>query len=1120
MEKNKPEKVEGGAPFQSKNEGVETGKAEKILDLKEMSFLELQNKKNQLETTLSLLIRESPMEENEQKIKEMEMALKKTEKALEEKKENLPEEEAEKAEKQIDQKTQELKVNAEQAPTLVKKEAQEVAEQGQAVAGEAKKKIGFWKRAKNFFSSREVQKAGGKMAYDTGTTLIGVKTITDLLGLAFKRGDIYNYLQQNKIVKSEKEKLNEMVEKIVDLLRERESKTEETADKEGLVTRNEFLRKTVAEFRQKVEEAKSISPEEKKEFKALLAKIISERKKKVETVEKETEGKTKKTLDLYLHTKISALKIVKDALNTALSGAQMHALRAPMYMTMSALERAEKANLTFEKLKIKGEVLTPEQEEERSKFAHLAKDLTIVATTEFVRSIAFQAKTEERKKMGWKVRSMDFIAAFGQLVRMVGLAGISIGDLIPKEGGGSIFDGNIFDRVKESSEKSIDKLIDAYQSGGAFGVAKQVGENYIENATNLIPQRIKGIFKGKGTDNNLTQQIEQKGGQTPKDYQTEQSMPQTEPISPEPVVPIEENLDYQGGKNVWRELENQLERRNSFKEIFGQGDEAEKTYAIDYLKDRIAANPQEYGLPEGTDVDDLTDAQLKNVDWDKLCDLGSEEIDKAFPNLTEEMKENIIDNNKLLQEYVSKTGKSLDTDTVDQVLNDIKEAGGVDEYVMGQEASVPPISQPLDTNLNINPEVPVLTAEIGENINQLNDLMENAGDKKEINKIVESLVEEYNREPILNDNPEFHESLNKGLNYQLENLLENRGGLFKGRVGQEIENIVQNITQVNGFSPEEADAFTRYLGGNDGVIKLDDMARFMPNGRFDSTRLQWAMQDFKQIIHSGKVPVSPEFTPRWVNLIDETGKRSSKLVNMRMINNNVELDLNNDGISDDVYNPKAAENIMKSFNEQEKIMREAAAESAKAQIASPSAENPPIVDNKAAPPPPLGKMPTLGGEGGISHLDEKEQLLQEKERLIKELKEELAKPSGAQLQTETIPPTSQPPENLPVVESALTDTSLINVIKQKFGEGNIESKSFGNESYLKHINPEGKVTYLHPDGNKMTFDESASIKLAEGGLTREQAADFIQRREVAKQQVAKDLSNDMDDMIQQAKGKK
>lgn len=637
-----------------------------------------------------------------------------------------------------------------------------------------------------------------------------------------------------------------------------------------------------------------------------------------------------------------------------------------------------------------------------------------------------------------------------------------------------------------------------------------------------IIHKFFGSEDGGGSD--LGKQMERKEGHTPKDYQTEQpahpEQPPTQPgdAQPEsvsPIVPEQEKVDLSDaivhkGEGAEHALIRQLVKEP---QKFGyEGDPTD----VAAVKDWAGGEAHRIALDQGivkmeggamheirTGVADKIAYQLENVNGE----ISVKEIDVTTGAVGAPETINTYEygytNPPAVHEAVSP---------------------GPDVVPIDQEAMIPSKLSPLDTRLDLNPETAVLTASVKENIDQFNNLVDNGGSEKEINKIAESLVNDYNQEPILNTNPEFHQTLSRALDHQLENVLEKGGGLFKGHAGQNIENIVKNITQVNGFSSAEASAFVRQLGGSDGIINSDDMMEFMPNGQFDSARLQWAMQDFEQMIHSGSVPISPEFTPRWVNLIDEAGKRSSKLVNMRMINNNVEVDLNNDGISDDIYNPKAAENIMKSFGEQEKIMNEAAAEAAaeaaKAQIASPSVENSHIVDNKAAPPPPLGKMPTLGGEGGISHLDEKEQLLQEKERLIKELKEELAKPSGAQLQTETIPPTSQPPENLPVVESALTDTSLINVIKQKFGEGNIESKSFGNESYLKHINPEGKVTYLHPDGNKMTFDESASIKLAEGGLTREQAADFIQRREVAKQQVAKDLSNDMDDMIQQARGKK
>ncbi len=129
-------------------------------------------------------------------------------------------------------------------------------------------------------------------------------------------------------------------------------------------------------------------------------------------------------------------------------------------------------------------------------------------------------------------------------------------------------------------------------------------------------------------------------------------------------------------------------------------------------------------------------------------------------------------------------------------------------------------------------------------------------------------------------------------------------------------------------------------------------------------------------------------------------------------------------------------------------------------------------------------------------------------------------PPAPSIRPETIPPTSQSPDNLPVAESAPSDTTLINFIKQKFGEGNIKSKTIGDKSYLTHTSARGEVTYLKPDGVKMTFDESAGIRLRDGGLTGDGAANIVREAREAKQEATKDLLNDMDDMMQQARGRK
>ena len=150
-------------------------------------------------------------------------------------------------------------------------------------------------------------------------------------------------------------------------------------------------------------------------------------------------------------------------------------------------------------------------------------------------------------------------------------------------------------------------------------------------------------------------------------------------VSEAALVP--EKIGYQGGRHVWGELEKQFQARDGSK--FAAFDEAEKTHAIDYLKDKIAKNPEAYGFPKGADIDVVTKEQLEKINWDKLFEevKAEDEAAKMVPELSDAAKENIIENNRLLAEYQAKTGAGIDTETADELAKNIRSAGGAEAYI-------------------------------------------------------------------------------------------------------------------------------------------------------------------------------------------------------------------------------------------------------------------------------------------------------------------------------------------------------------------------------------------------------------------------------------------------------
>ncbi|MDA2936123.1 hypothetical protein MYX06_02815 [Patescibacteria group bacterium AH-259-L05] len=303
--------------------------------------------------------------------------------------------------------------------------------------------------------------------------------------------------------------------------------------------------------------------------------------------------------------------------------------------------------------------------------------------------------------------------------------------------------------------------------------------------------------------------------------------------------PVPEHLDYQDGDSIWQEVENQMDDRSAFKEWYESADthDAERTYAIDYIKDKVVESPQEYFSEEylPADVDNVTSEQLENLDWDKLfCEASSaEELEKVMTDLSDVAKQSIIENNELLAEYVSKTSEAIDSSTVDQLLTDIKDAGDVDQYLQSLEAA--------------EAVEPVL-AEVGEEYwEDLTDKMNEAlaaGDEDQIKALV---LEAVQNEP----------------DWALD----------------------QSQTQF----------FLRVLEGNDGVIGKDFGGLVAEGNDFNKDTLDLAIEHFKEKAMSGKLPDSDMWTPRYV--YDDTGQQ--QMVNMKNTGSRLfpkyEIDYNGDG---------------------------------------------------------------------------------------------------------------------------------------------------------------------------------------------------------------------------------
>lgn len=353
---------------------------------------------------------------------------------------------------------------------------------------------------------------------------------------------------------------------------------------------------------------------------------------------------------------------------------------------------------------------------------------------------------------------------------------------------------------------------------------------------------------------------------------------------------VSEHLEYQGGKRVWDEVANQLSKHSASSQAFSEMDQAEKTYAIDFFKDRIVANPEQYGLPKGVDPDHLTQTQLKTIHWDKLFNEYVSQPDRWAPELSVQAKENIIENNKLLSEYVKKTGNTLESETVDKLLSDIKKAGGLDEYLGSASVEAPSagaISGRTGEGILTTMELPQggsrSAVAIGETVFPLQeDVSVEAiqGKSGDIEKYIfikgDQSIEltdtdfdskfEYNGKELEADelarllikNDIADASLMK-LETVSDVLRDDIVQLFeaKGDMHGEFQDIIQRYF---GYSERDAGVVAYYFGGKDGVVDINDLPK--GKGVDYSEWLKGKMAGFESVSYTKDAPAGYEWEPR------------------------------------------------------------------------------------------------------------------------------------------------------------------------------------------------------------------------------------------------------------------
>lgn len=220
-------------------------------------------------------------------------------------------------------------------------------------AQEEKEKKSFFKKLKGFFSKdreEQIVRSGGKISYDSFSSVVGAKAIIDwgLYGLhkfgvkSSIKGDVHKYFAENDMERA----LVEMNNRAIDLRIEKEAKgfkDEEGEKGEQYQYYKESKKQLIdatKDFKAKVDNL-NVPESKKKELRKELAMIMAEYKKQEEDIYKGQSEEFNQTMRKYTGAKVGALKLGKDALNSALTFSSFVALRAATYAAFSAVAKGK-----------------------------------------------------------------------------------------------------------------------------------------------------------------------------------------------------------------------------------------------------------------------------------------------------------------------------------------------------------------------------------------------------------------------------------------------------------------------------------------------------------------------------------------------------------------------------------------------------------------------------------------------------------------------------------------------------------------------------------------------------------------------------------------------------------
>jgi len=159
-------------------------------------------------------------------------------------------------------------------------------------------------------------------------------------------------------------------------------------------------------------------------------------------------------------------------------------------------------------------------------------------------------------------------------------------------------------------------------------------------------------------------------------------------------------VEVQKGDSIWKIAAKQLEQR--FGDKFNSLNEAQKTYVIDAIKDKVAAHPEKFGL---TDIDQLKVGQ--KIDFSSIFE-KNEELQKIFEkagNLTPQQTENILHHNQEILNWLkAHPHEALTGEKVEQILHQ-KPSGVLEPQIDEQISQEPQIDEQFPQEPQIDEQI-------------------------------------------------------------------------------------------------------------------------------------------------------------------------------------------------------------------------------------------------------------------------------------------------------------------------------------------------------------------------------------------------------------------------------